>query len=494
MNDDLELVREYALCQSEQAFKTLVSRYVNLVYSSAMRQVRDPHLAEEITQVTFIIFARKAQSLGARTVLASWLHRTAVFVAADALKTQRRRIQREQEAHMHSEIESGDPGPVWELIAPLLDNALVRLGEKDRQAVLLHFFQKKTFAEVGGALDMTEDTARRRTNRALEKLRKIFAKHGVDSTNAALAGAMSAGSLQLAPAVLTKSVTAAAITKGASAGASTLTLTKGALKLMTWTKTKTAIVAGIVLLLVAGPTTVAIEKARDQRLEKIWRINKDVRTAVIDKLPPLFKIVPTKFGPPWVNWKAGSHGDKFAGARARVGILAVYAYGFSRIQIRFADPEPTNRFDFVATLRHGNEAALREFIKDKFDLVGHPATENMDVLLLRVSRAGAAGLKPAITGKEDTYWKAGIYHSSNAPIDNGAPRFEGLAHFLESYFGKPVIDETGLTQYYSIELRWKETEAAANPAGLKQALLDTLGLELVPTNAPFQILVMEKVH
>src|SRR5690348_10910439 len=143
MRDDLELVRDYALRQSEQAFETLVSRYINLVYSAAMRQVRDPYLAEEITQVTFIILARKAHTLGARTILAGWLHRTAVFVAADALKTQRRRAQREQEAHMHSEIEHAEPGPVWELISPLLDNALVRLGEKDRQAVLLHYFQKK---------------------------------------------------------------------------------------------------------------------------------------------------------------------------------------------------------------------------------------------------------------------------------------------------------------------------------------------------------------
>jgi DNA-directed RNA polymerase specialized sigma24 family protein len=95
MTDDMDLVREYAARQSEPAFETLVARHVNLVYSSALRQTRDPHLAEEITQAVFIILARKAGSLGAHTILPAWLHRTAVFAAADALKIQRRRAQRE---------------------------------------------------------------------------------------------------------------------------------------------------------------------------------------------------------------------------------------------------------------------------------------------------------------------------------------------------------------------------------------------------------------
>jgi uncharacterized protein (TIGR03435 family) len=261
---------------------------------------------------------------------------------------------------------------------------------------------------------------------------------------------------------------------------------------MTWTKTKTAVLAGAMLLLAAGTTAVSVQKARDDRLEKVWRINKDVRTAVIDQLPPLFKIVPTKFGPPWFNYNTGSHGDKFAGARDRVDIMAMYAYGFPPIRIRFADPVPTNRFDFVATLSHGNEAGLRRFIKDKFGLVGRTTTENMDVLLLKVSRPNAPGLKPAILGREDTYWKAGVYHSSDAPIDNGAPRFQGLAYFLENYFGKPVVDQTGLTQYFAMELRWTEKNYGEDPDGVKQALLDNLGLELVPTNMPVEILIMQK--
>jgi DNA-directed RNA polymerase specialized sigma24 family protein len=95
MNDDMALVREYAAHQSEPAFATLVARYLNLVYSAALRQVGDAHLAAEITQTVFIILARKAASLNRKTILPGWLYRTTRFVAADALKQLRRRQRRE---------------------------------------------------------------------------------------------------------------------------------------------------------------------------------------------------------------------------------------------------------------------------------------------------------------------------------------------------------------------------------------------------------------
>ena len=117
-----------------------------------------------------------------------------------------RRAQREQQAHMQSEIQSAETDPAWELISPLLDKALIQPGETDRQAVLLHFFQKKTFAEVGGSLGLSEDSARKRTSRALEILRKIFSKNGVHSTAPILAGAISTSSVPAAPAALAKSV------------------------------------------------------------------------------------------------------------------------------------------------------------------------------------------------------------------------------------------------------------------------------------------------
>src|SRR6185436_14024382 len=99
---DIQLLREYATGQSESAFGTLVSRYTNLVYSAALRQVRDPRLAEEVTQTVFVLLARKAGSLGANTILPSWLYRTARYAALATLKYELRRQRREQEAHMES--------------------------------------------------------------------------------------------------------------------------------------------------------------------------------------------------------------------------------------------------------------------------------------------------------------------------------------------------------------------------------------------------------
>src|SRR5258706_12521599 len=112
MNDDLNLLREFACNNSEEAFAALVSRHVNLVYSVALRQVRDIHLAEEITQAVFIILARKADSLDDKTILPSWLCRTARYASANALTIQRRRQHREQEAYMQSTLNEAADEPM----------------------------------------------------------------------------------------------------------------------------------------------------------------------------------------------------------------------------------------------------------------------------------------------------------------------------------------------------------------------------------------------
>ena len=271
MNEDMELVRGYEVHQSEAAFETIVSRHINLVYSAAVRQVHDPHLAEEITQAVFVLLAQKAGRLGPRTILASWLYRTARYAAADALKARRRREQREHEASMLDALnEAADE--TWAHIEPLLDGAMEKLGEKDHSALVLRFFENRNYQEVGAALGMSEAAAKMRVHRALEKLRSIFKQQGIRLTTAIIAGTIATHSVQAAPMALAKPVAAVATANGVGASASTLTLVKGALKLMAWTKVKTVVVAGLVILAAAGTATVAIQHLQHKRAQARHRM------------------------------------------------------------------------------------------------------------------------------------------------------------------------------------------------------------------------------
>jgi RNA polymerase sigma factor (sigma-70 family) len=261
-SSDMELVRDYVRLNSEAAFAEVVQRHIGLVYSAALRHVGVAAQAEEIAQAVFIILARKAASLRADTLLDGWLFETTRLTALSVMRSERRRQFREQEAYMQSTLAKSPEDPLWPQLAPLLDEAMSRLGKKDRDVMLLRYFKGKPVREVAAALQINESAAQHRILRGLEKLRKYFAKRGVSSTAEIIAGAISANSVQTAPVMLAKSVTAVAVAKGATAATSTLTLVKGALKIMAWTKTTTAVVAGVAILAVTSTTVIGIRLSR----------------------------------------------------------------------------------------------------------------------------------------------------------------------------------------------------------------------------------------
>jgi RNA polymerase sigma factor (sigma-70 family) len=232
--DDITLLKQYA-GGDESAFTAVFERHVNLVYTAALRQARNPSQAEEVTQAVFILLAQKAKSLSPKTVLSGWLYQAARLTTASLIKREIRRQRREQEVYMQSLTEPDSP--LWEQISPLLDEAMGRLGENDRNAIVLRYFENKTPQEAAAALNLKEVTARKRVSRALEKLQKLFSKRGIASTAETLAGAISIHSVQPAPVALVKALAAAGLAKGAAASLPALALAKSTAMALTM-KTK----------------------------------------------------------------------------------------------------------------------------------------------------------------------------------------------------------------------------------------------------------------
>jgi RNA polymerase sigma factor (sigma-70 family) len=271
--DDSALLRQYAENNSDEAFAALVTRHINLVYSVALRQVGNAHAAEEITQAVFIILAKKAAQLRHDKALGSWLFQATRLTANNFIRSEARRHRREEEACMQSILNESET-EVWPKIAPLLDDAVAGLREKDRRAIVLRFYEGRNLREVGMALGASESAAEKRVSRALEKLRRFFTKRGVSSTTAIIAGAISANSVQSAPVALAKSVTAVAIAKGAAASVSTFALVKGTLKIMIYAKLKLVAGIGAAVLLAGGIITVAVTNMTDE--EDRYQIDGDL--------------------------------------------------------------------------------------------------------------------------------------------------------------------------------------------------------------------------
>jgi RNA polymerase sigma factor (sigma-70 family) len=248
MNPDSELLRRYAKEGNETAFAEVVRRHTDLVYSAALRIVRDAALAQDVTQSVFTKLARMAGALGGYPTPIGWLHTTTRHTAINAVRAETRRRAREHEAFTMQSI-SSTPDANWEQLRPILDEAVGQLRERDRQAVLLRFFNGLSFQEVGAVIGLTEDSAQKCVDRALEKLRVWFARRGVTVSSALLATAMSANSVQAAPVGLAADVAKAStlsVGSGASLGSALL------IAFYMSTKIKTFVAAVVIALIMGG--------------------------------------------------------------------------------------------------------------------------------------------------------------------------------------------------------------------------------------------------
>ncbi len=487
--DDNALLREYVERNSEDAFASLVARHVNKVYSVALRHTRNPHHAEEITQAVFVILAKKSRHLGKGVILSGWLYKAARLTSVTFIRGEIRRAHREQEATLKSPPNENESN-AWTQIAPLLDAAMSALNETDRQAVVLRFFDDKSLKEVGAALGANEEAAKKRISRALGKLRAFFAKRGVVSSTIVIAGALSAHSVQAAPVALAKSVTAVALTKGATAGGSTLTLIKGALKIMAWTKAKTAVITAVVVLLAVGTTTITVKQIQAHRTYPWQKEPFDFN--LVDQVPPQVKILPSRAKTD--NWdrQAGGAG-KMMGLGMSTQQIVLRAYGARPVRTILLYKEPKQTYDFIANLPDGNPEALQEELKRALGIVAQREMIETNVMVLRVKSSSAPGLRPAAdTNATPSFDRV----PGGISIRNGS--LTRVLALLEGQFQKPIADESGLTNHLDIDFKWNDADATFhNPETLnqvRQQIADQLGLDLAPDFRPIEMLVAEKIN
>lgn len=256
MTSDLDLLRQFARENSQDAFTEIVRRHVNLVYSAALRQVRSPQLAEEIAQSVFSDLSRNANKLcttGGSPVLTAWLYAVTRRTAIDFIRKESRRQLREQIA-----VEMNDMNATandWMQIEPLLDDAMAALDETDRSAILLRYFENKNLREVGEALGASEDAAQKRVSRAVERLREFFSKRNVTIGTSGLAVLISANAVQSAPLGLALTIANASL----AAAGTTLTF----MKIATATKLKLAFSA---IVVTAAVTAFIIQQQNQNKL------------------------------------------------------------------------------------------------------------------------------------------------------------------------------------------------------------------------------------
>lgn len=270
MKSDSDLLHRFLEEKSESAFTELVRRYMGLVYSVSLRRVgRDVHLAEDVSQKVFSDFARKASTLRHRATLAGWFHHSALLTSASAVRAEQRRKTREAGfLQMQTSLPPDEDNTDWSRLRPLIDDLIAGLRESERDAVMLRFFEQRRLAEVGSVLRISEDAARKRIDRILEKLHRALARRGITSTSAVLGVALAAMSTSSSPAGLTTQIAGRAFAHAAGSSGLPMLTTIG--------HTLWPVAAALIM---AGLTSMVQQRASEPLRAELSSLTFDLTTA-----------------------------------------------------------------------------------------------------------------------------------------------------------------------------------------------------------------------
>jgi RNA polymerase sigma factor (sigma-70 family) len=226
---DVQLLRAYAEHGDEAAFREIVARHTDLIYSSALRQAVAPDLARDVAQSVFTDLARKApalvRSMDEKASVLGWLFRSTRFAALNQLRENHRRRARERQAMEQIEAAS-EPAPEWDRIRPILDEAMAELSDEERDALLLRFFKNRDYRAIGELLGVSDDAAQKRVSRALDRLRAQFVRRGVTASAVVVAPVLSANAVISAPAGLAGALSSGALAGTTLAATATASVTK----------------------------------------------------------------------------------------------------------------------------------------------------------------------------------------------------------------------------------------------------------------------------
>jgi len=344
-------------------------------------------------------------------------------------------------------------------------------------------------------------------NRALDKLRAKLAKAGVTLGAALIASAVATNSVQAAPVGVAKTISVIAATKGAAATASILALVKGTLNVTAWAKAKTTILATSALVIL-GTTVVVFDpwKNMEGLTKEIQKINqqgidvvrgdfrfsrisaqkqdKDFEDAFVGYFTNVafgVTIQPSKYSPrKAATARRGNNMIVERGVPFQQMLVIAYEktneYEFSAARMALPTEMPVGNFDFLVYEPTNGLEKLQMQIAKQFGLVGHIQIRETNALVLKLRNPNAPGLRP--NAKNNLNGR--VFFSADTLAD-GLERFNCL---------RPVIDETGLTDFgYSFVVPFEPMAQAS----INKLLLSHYGLELIPTNMPIEMLVVEKV-